>query len=225
MWTSLIRRFILLIPAALFAGLAAPVHADGTSECVAAAQLASAETGVPLAVLVAITQTETGRGDAARPWPWTVNLAGEGHYFETPDAADSFARQAFAAGKRSFDIGCFQINYRWHGDAFASITAMFDPATNARYAARLLKSLYTETGDWSRAAGAYHSRTPQYATRYRARFDGFHAAANGDSAGVLASMQVPDSVTSAPRTNSFVLLQPRGTPGGLGSLVPNFSGS
>ena len=65
-----------------------------------------------------------------------------------------------AAGRRSFDVGCFQINYHWHGHNFPSLEAMFDPDTGADYAARFLQSLYAERGNWSAAAGAYHSQTP-----------------------------------------------------------------
>ena len=47
---------------------------------------------------------------------------------------------------------------------------MFDPDMNALYAARFLSELYREFGDWTGAAGAYHSRTPEYADRYKVKF-------------------------------------------------------
>ena len=56
-----------------------------------------------------------------------------------------------------------QINYRWHGHAFPSLEAMFDPEWTATYAAQFLRTLYEERGDWSAAAGAYHSLTPELA--------------------------------------------------------------
>jgi soluble lytic murein transglycosylase-like protein len=46
---------------------------------------------------------------------------------------------------------------------------MFDPRRNALYAARFLRRLHSDFGDWSAAIGAYHSRTAARATRYRAR--------------------------------------------------------
>lgn len=145
--------------------------------CDRAAARISQETSVPLSVLRAITRTETGRSrdGVLTPWPWTVNREGAGHWFDTRAAAQQFAERAISEGAHSFDVGCFQINYRWHGAAFSSITQMFDPVENARYAADFLQSLFDETGDWTKAAGAYHSRTETYAKRYRARFSRIHA--------------------------------------------------
>jgi hypothetical protein len=146
---------------------------DPADLCRAAAVAAASETGVPQEVLLAISLTETGRGQGGtlQPWPWTVNSAGEGHWFPDRAAAVRFAEAELAAGRTSFDVGCFQINLRWHGQAFASLDAMFDPLTNASYAARFLADLASEGGGWSEAAGAYHSRTAALAERYRGRFD------------------------------------------------------
>ena len=57
---------------------------------------------------------------------------------------------------------------------------MFDPDAGAAYAAQFLKSLYAERGDWSAAAGAYHSQTPERAGVYRARFDRILAGLSAD---------------------------------------------
>ena len=138
--------------------------------CDRAAARAARDSGVPLDVLRAITRTETGR--SGLPWPWTVNLEGLGQWFETRQDALDHVEAAHARGARRFDVGCFQINYRWHGAAFRSLDEMFDPDRNGAYAAQFLAQLYAETGDWARAAGAYHSRTPEFAERYAARFEG-----------------------------------------------------
>ncbi|RVV97969.1 lytic transglycosylase domain-containing protein [Mesobaculum littorinae] len=211
--------------------LALPVRGDASADlCEAAAIRVAQETGVPQTVLRAISLTETGRarGGEVRPWPWTVNLEGAGHWFDDRDTALAFAYRSYKAGKRSFDLGCFQINYRWHGENFASLEEMFDPEAGARYAAGFLKRLHAELGDWSKAAGAYHSRTETYAKRYRKRFDRFHAG--------LTDLPLPQGAPSAPaapdrrlaqadpgmiRPNSYPLLQ-GGQSGarGLGSLVP-----
>ena len=154
--------------------LAFPAGAsDQSALCERAIVLGSQRSGVPQEVLHAISLTETGRRDGGRlrPWPWAINREGQGHWFRTRDEALAFARQSIAEGRHSFDVGCFQINYHWHGANFPSVEAMFDPEAGAAYAARYLQDLYTESGSWSRAAGSYHSRTPQYAKVYRARFD------------------------------------------------------
>ncbi|WP_454275310.1 lytic transglycosylase domain-containing protein [Roseovarius sp. MBR-154] len=190
--------------------------------CDRAAERAARAHGVPLEVLRAITRTETGRVHAGRmePWPWTVNMAGEGRWFGDAVAARAYVDQAFRQGARSFDVGCFQINYKWHGAEFRSIAHMFDPEANASYAARFLKTLHDETGDWSVAAGYFHSRTPELAGRYRTRFERIRNAL--PDAGAARDAPEPRSVRLpvARQENSYPLFG--GTPGsgGLASLVP-----
>ncbi|OOY14635.1 hypothetical protein BMI85_18440 [Thioclava sp. DLFJ4-1] len=161
-----------------------PLSAAGQPQlCEAAAKQASRESGVPYAVLMAISLNETGRkgADSFEPWPWTVNMEGAGHWFDNRDLALAYVFKEFKRGARSFDVGCFQINFKWHGQHFSSIEGMFDPLENARYAAQFLKSLYAESGDWKKAAGAYHSRTPEHANSYATRFARFYAKLEGRS--------------------------------------------
>lgn len=141
--------------------------------CEWAAQQAAREAGVPVDILGALTLTETGRrlDGVVRPWAWSANAEGEGTWFDDPTSAIAFAEDRVAQGRPNIDIGCFQLNYRWHGQNFASVAQMFDPLENARYAARFVGQLYTEMGDWRKAAGAFHSRTQVHAQRYLARFD------------------------------------------------------
>lgn len=139
--------------------------------CADAAAIAAAETGVPEPWLQAIALVESGRrhdGHTA-PWPWAVNDHGEGHWFASRRGAVRHVERQLAAGRTSIDVGCFQVNWRWHGTAFASVTAAFDPLTNARYAARFLASLQAEAGSWPQAVGRYHSATPHLGRAYRAR--------------------------------------------------------
>lgn len=145
--------------------------------CEWAAQQAAQEAGVPAEIMGALTLTETGRrlDGVVRPWAWSANAEGEGTWFNDAQTAVAFARDRLEQGRTNLDIGCFQLNYRWHGAAFASLEQMFDPLENARYAARFVAGLQAETGSWRRAAGAFHSRTPAYAQRYLARFDTLYA--------------------------------------------------
>ena len=138
---------------------------------------------MPQEVLHAISLTETGRPDGGRlrPWPWAINREGQGHWFGNRAEAFAFAQASLAAGRGSFDVGCFQINYHWHGHNFPSLEAMFDPEAGATYAARFLQSLYLERGSWLAAAGAYHSQTPSRASVYRARFERILAGLGGNT--------------------------------------------
>ena len=196
------------------------VWATADSICDRAAQIAARESGVPYSVLWSITRTETGRNrnGQLQPWPWTVNMEGEGRWFDTEDAARAYVFKHFKRGARSFDVGCFQINFKWHGTAFQSIDQMFDPVENARYAADFLKRLYDETGDWSAAAGAYHSRTPEFAQRYRTRFDRIRSGRDGS----IATPPTIATVQTQPNTriNAYPLLRLAGVTGRNGSLVP-----
>ncbi len=194
--------------------------------CEYAAQEAARSEGVPLSVLTAISLNETGRkrDGRFRAWPWTVNMEGAGHWFASRDEALRFAVTEFDRGARSFDVGCFQINYKWHGENFASIEDMFDPMANARYAAQYLRALYAEKGSWEGAAGAYHSRTPEFAERYAARFTRFRNDLLATTGAEIPT--IPDIVLAAygaddaaPRVNTYPLLQ-AGAGAPLGSLVP-----
>lgn len=197
--------------AALFVGsvFSAIVVASPTAAniCDAAAHRASATTGVPVDVLLTITRLETGRSDAAGdPWPWTVNHADNGTWFSSEDDARSYVFAKVKRGVSNIDIGCFQINYRWHADAFRSLDEMFNPEKNAEYAAHFLNMLYREFGDWTEAAGAYHSRTPRYAERYKSKFHQISAR--------LASLDRP----SDPSRNSEPSVIHGRSPVGGGSL-------
>ena len=221
--TSLLRSAPIL---ALIWILALPVGALANTAriseiCRTSAEQAAERVGIPVEVLHAISLTETGRtmGGTTRPWPWTVNMEGKGVWFDDPQEALDYARKHHARGARSFDVGCFQINYRWHGNAFQSIEHMFDPTSNAHYAARFLKSLHDEFGNWTKAAGAYHSRTPKFARKYEARFERFLARATSEPS---RPTEPPRTVASAARrsADSYPLFRAGATPGAAGSLVP-----
>ena len=153
-----------------------PAQTAKANLCDASAHLAAQETRVPVEVLLTITRVETGRHDRQNdPWPWTVNHAGNGTWFPTEDAARKYVFSRVKNGESNLDIGCFQINYRWHADGFRDLDAMFDPDLNALYAAKFLATLHAEFGDWTEAVGAYHSRTPQLADRYKDKFREFRA--------------------------------------------------
>jgi len=162
----------VLCPLALASALTATAAMASPADlCRAAAARAAARHDVPEAMLQAIALVESRRtvDGQSGPWPWTLNIAGEGVWLADRRAALARARAAVAAGQTSVDLGCFQLNYRWHGRHFDSLDVMIDPEPAADYAARFLAELYAETGDWVRAAGYYHSRTPRHFRPYRAR--------------------------------------------------------
>lgn len=198
---SSVRRALAAIAFALLAPLALPVATasanagrDGpdpavAAQCDAALTRAARLHGAPERLMRAISHVESGRAVGGRiaAWPWTVNVAGQGYYFDTRAEATRFVKAQLAQGARSFDVGCFQINYRWHGAAFPSVEAMFDPSLNADYAARFLVSLARETGDWMQAAGYYHSRTPEHFDRYTTALAHAYARLGAEGPGPIVS--------------------------------------
>lgn len=224
-----LRNF--LISALVFMAIGAPTCVFSAQDlsriCDKAADYASKESGVPISVLQAISLTETGRSKSGvmRPWPWTVNMEGKGVWFESEDAARAYVYENYKRGARSFDIGCFQINYKWHGHEFASIEEMFDPNPNALYAANFLLKLYREKGDWGEAAGAYHSRTQKHAEKYEKRFNAYRTALLSSNVNQPVLTSAAAVIPTAPtpqvtRTNSFPLLQENSNSRMMGSLVP-----
>lgn len=168
-WPKVLTRCLLCN---LLTGLGSPAAAmqtDETRACDNAAQTAALKYGVPPEIMLSIVRVESGRGEGKMPWPWTINSDGKSYWFETRKAAIEFADEKLAAGSNNFDIGCFQINLRWHSDAFVSLEDALDPSANADYAAQFLNSLFQSEGDWKSAVAAYHSRSAELAKTYIAR--------------------------------------------------------
>ena len=184
--------------------------ADPSAQCDMAAAQASRDSGVPIDILLAITRAETAQGDG-RPWPWTINADGAGNWYADKDQAVAAATAHGSDGTGTFDVGCFQLNIKWHGEGFASLSDMFDPEMNAAYAANFLAQLYQESGDWGAAVSAYHSRTPDLAEAYLAKVKAILNDPNVNTA--------PVAEAAAPRQNLFPLLQ-AGDQGSAGSIVP-----
>lgn len=145
--------------------------ADPWALCAAEAAAAARQSGLPHHLLDAIAKVESGRWNAAEgaviAWPWTVTAEGRGRYLPSRAAALAEVRALRARGVRNIDVGCLQVNLRYHPEAFASLEDAFDPAQNAAYAAGYLARLRAETGAWTTAIGRYHSKTPRLSGPYR----------------------------------------------------------
>jgi len=118
------------------------------------ARAAQAE-NIPLAVLYSVGLTETGaRG---RLQPYAMNVDGVAvSSASLPEAMAKF-NDAKARGAKFIDIGCMQINHRFHGKNFASLAAMFDERLNVAYAARFLKQLRARESTWTLAVARYNA--------------------------------------------------------------------
>ena len=159
-----------IAPAAHAAAAAAPPLPD---TCLPGISAAEHRFALPAKLLQSIGIVESGRPDPASghvtPWPWTINVAGTGYVFPTKSAAIETVQTLQSAGVKSIDVGCMQINLMHHPNAFASLDEAFSPSANTQYGARFLSALYRETGNWPRAAAAYHSRTDEIGVPYETR--------------------------------------------------------
>ena len=202
-----LKNFFIILFLAAFAGTAPNAASAARDTCAKAAHYAAKELDVPADILLAITLVETRRDGAS--WPWTLNHNGRGRWFPTASEAGLAASEILASGGMA-DIGCFQINSRWHGAAFTSVDQMLDPVENALYAARYLRRLYREMGNWSSAIAAYHSRDPARGQAYLDRVNQYRVAPTA-------------KVAPTPTRNRFPLFH-SGTPGSSGTIVPRLAG-
>jgi len=132
--------------------------------------------GVPADVLYALARTESGRTQKGehKPWPWTLNIAGQGRYFNSRSEACSALRAALE-DTRLIDVGVAQLNIRWNpelfgaGKRFSDPCAGLDPQHNLDAAAAILRSHFDDTGHWLTAVGRYHRPAGGEAAHYYAR--------------------------------------------------------
>ena len=192
-----------------------------TETCDHAALASAKKFGVPPQVMLAITRVETGRHDEGelRPWPWSVNNNGTSHWFADQDEAARFVIGEVEKGRTNIDLGCFQLNLRWHGMNFATVEDMLDPRENATYAARYLAEQHQKHGNWVDAVAAYHSSDPRLAEIYIQKVEAVleELSQSGIQSSAAISQQ-PDEGTH----NLFPLLQP-GVGGSMASIVPSAS--
>nr|WP_294516738.1 lytic transglycosylase domain-containing protein [uncultured Rhodopila sp.] len=150
-------------------GAAVLLSADGLCrQAIAAAERAH---GIPANLLAAIARVESGRRDQAtgtfNPWPWTINMDGQGSFYDTKAQAVAAATAMRPRVEHSIDVGCMQISLVHHPDAFAGMAQAFDPSLNADYGARFLMQLYEKAGSWPKAVELYHSATPELGLDYQ----------------------------------------------------------
>jgi soluble lytic murein transglycosylase-like protein len=131
------------------------VCAEGSLGCEREMTRAAAQHGVPLNVLYSVGLTETGRRGEHSPYDMNV----DGQAVHSTSLAEAMARftQAKQRGAKFIDIGCMQINHRFHAADFRSLGEMFDPAHNVEYAANFLKSLKAQEGSWTLAVARYNA--------------------------------------------------------------------
>jgi Transglycosylase SLT domain len=224
--------FLLLLPPGLATARAVHPAAPAApappltppAMCEAAIAGAESEIRLPARVLTAIALRESGRIDPdtgrVRPWPWTINFEGTGHFYASKEEAIAAVQTIQAAGGQSIDVGCMQINLMHHPEAFASLDDAFDPQRNSSYAGRFLTALFSSLGDWGMAIAAYHSRTPGVGEPYR---DQVVATWNPKDPAVLAKLSFsPLPVQMSPIPGLPTIYVPFAQPGPI-QISPNMA--
>ena len=116
---------------------------------------------IPPDIFYAIALQESGRyvehlGER-RPWPWTLNVAGEGYYFESQAEAWDALRTHVENGDTNIGVGLMQVTWPYNQYALVDIYSALDPATNLRLGAQILTDCYDRLQDWWASVGCYHS--------------------------------------------------------------------
>lgn len=171
------RRAGMALSALLICVTAAPSPAQSAPpDCEELAASAGADAGIPAGLLPAMARVESGKSiqGTVKAWPWTLNNAGNGTYHDSLPDALARLDTLLASGTRNVDLGCMQLNWRWHSSAFADASAMMDPKANTRYAAAFLRDLHQRHGTWTAAVAHYHSSDSARGKAYAAKVARVH---------------------------------------------------
>jgi hypothetical protein len=169
--TGLRRRSLGWIVCAGLIGTSVSWSADGVP---AGYRAIAMQRGIPHTVLYAVALAESGKRVTTtglyRPWPWTLNVGGDGYFYATRLEAWQALRDWLDQGKRSIDIGFMQVNWRYHHERLGDPWQALDPYHNLRVGANILQDCYATERDWWASVGCYHApANPEQADRYRRR--------------------------------------------------------
>lgn len=111
--------------------------------------------GVPVGILYAVGLTETGKRGSLQPN--ALNIDGKAVFPASRQQAVTAFQRARRGGAKFIDLGCMQINHRFHSEHFRGVADMLDPHRNVDYAARFLMQLKRRHDTWSMAVARYHA--------------------------------------------------------------------
>jgi len=169
---------VILIPSSAFAMIDSEF--DESRKCSNMFAYFEQQHNLPKNTLHAISLQETAKRHSQHKvnlvWPWTVNVEGQGYHFRSKMEAIHFVRNQLSKGKESIDVGCMQINLKYHPKAFRSLEEAFTPRFNVAYGAKFLAEKYQQLGSWDRAIGGYHSGNHDLASIYQHSVKKIHAS-------------------------------------------------
>jgi len=180
---------------------------DSKVSCLPDLIAAEAKYHLPPGLLLSMALVESGRRDPVTglvaPWPWTIQVDGRGHFYETPADAIRETKTFLQAGNGYVDVGCLQVDLFHHPDAFHTLDAAFTPASNIDYAAHYLSALAQTHGSWLEAVAAYNAGDPSDGIGYLARvlylWKGVHLTAQEAKAAPDNPQHIGFTVHTAPQ--------------------------
>lgn len=121
------------------------------------------QTDIPKGLLLGIGKAEAIRKIKNKYiiWPWTINHAGKSMFFDTKKQMTNYVFKNLKKNDFNIDVGCMQINIKWHKNNFKKIADMFEVSPNISYAASFLLQLKNKHGSWDKAIKHYHSSDPK----------------------------------------------------------------
>ena len=136
--------------------------ANELNNCYKIATKVEKEFKIPNKLLSSISITETGitKNGIYQPWPWSLNVRGESKFFDSRKEMTVFLEQVISKKQSNVDIGCMQLNYKYHRKMFKNLKNMVNPEENIYYAGKFLKELFHKHKSWKKAIARYHSSDP-----------------------------------------------------------------
>ena len=152
---ALRRSLASALAAACLSSLVAGTALAAANPCESEILHAADRYGIPAGILYAVGLTETGKKGSLQPN--ALNIEGKAVFPKSRAEALADFEAARRDGKTLIDLGCMQINHRYHGSHFRSVEDMLDPRQNVDYAARFLADLHARHVTWSMAVARYHA--------------------------------------------------------------------
>ncbi|MFJ4346332.1 transglycosylase SLT domain-containing protein [Pseudomonas sp. NPDC089401] len=122
-------------------------------------QRVARQAGVPASVLYAVALQESGISIRKRhlPWPWTLNIAGKGHYYATRiEACRALLSARQHTSAKRIDVGLMQLNLGYQQRYYQQPCELLDPTRNLTAAARILRQHRRAGENWMPSIGRYH---------------------------------------------------------------------
>lgn len=147
-------RLALIAGLALTAFAATPAFAE--DDCPTLIGKTEESRAIPRGLLMAIAVTESGLN--GQPDPLAMNIAGRGFRASSVTQMASIIADQARHGVRSIDVGCMQVNLKYHGMKFERPTDLLSSPVNVAYAGDFLVRLALESKSWRDAVMSYHNK-------------------------------------------------------------------